>query len=127
MSELENPCIKQRAASCLKWYIEKAVKNKYYYYILTMFTIVCPLISTIILCASRERLGIKIASVTATAISTTAAALLTMLDVKRKWGIYRSQAEMLKTQLALQGCAETKRTDKEFLEAMEDSMKKTYT
>ncbi len=126
LSQLENPYIKQRAESCLKWYIENAVKNKYYFYILSTFTIVCPLISTIILCASAESFCIKIASTTATAISAIAAALLNLLDAKRKWELYRSQAEILKTELTLQDCEETKRSDREFLETMEDSMKKTH-
>lgn len=126
LSKLENPYIQQRAESCLKWYIESAVKNKYYFYILTTFTIVCPLISTIILCVSTESLGVKIASTIAASISAIAASLLTMLDVKRKWGIYRNQAEILKAELTLQGCMEKKRTDEEFWETIEDSMKKTH-
>lgn len=96
LEQFQDTYIRERTSYCLRWHTEKAVKNKYYFYILTSLTIICPVVSGILLSVASQDDVWKVLSGIFMGMSTASAALLTMLDPRRKWGIYRNLAEVIK-------------------------------
>lgn len=123
LDQIQDSCIRERTAYCLRWHTGKAVKNKYYFYILTSLTIICPVVSGIFLGMSSQDGVWKTLSGIFMGISTISAALLTMLDARRKWGIYRNQAEEIKNSLARYRFYTT---EEEFLLELEKSVSATH-
>ncbi len=100
VDEIQDDFLKKYVESNLKWYIQKAVKNKWGYYICTLITIICPVIAGIILLMPIEDTYAKLVSEIILGISTIAAAILPLFGYKRKWGMYRNQTEKMKSVLA---------------------------
>lgn len=119
--QIQDPIIKERIAYSFEWYTRKALTNKYMFYTLTAMTIVCPVISGIVL---GDGEGAHQVSMIFMGLSTIAAAFLTMTDARKKWGIYRTQAEILKKKLALYKYSDE--DEGELLKAMEASMEQTH-
>lgn len=88
--------VKKRISSNLKWYIFNAVKAKFYFYFLSIITISAPILSGILINFTETNVIIKILSSSFVGLSSISAALLNLLDVRRKWGLYRNQAEEIK-------------------------------
>lgn len=84
----------------MNWYIRKAVINKWGYYICTIVTIICPVISGVVCMLPIPSIYSKILSGVIMGISTIAAALLPLFGYKKKWGMYRNQAEQIKAVIA---------------------------
>jgi hypothetical protein len=121
---IQDSFVKSHLEACLKWYIKKAVAHKYYFYFFTFLTIFSPVVSGVILGISGENFVLKIISSVFMGISTIAAALLTMLDSRKKWGIYRNQAEIIKGILVQ--CYLEKENVDDLLEKIEKSMERTH-
>ena len=98
---IKNQFIRKRADNCLQWFIHKAVKNKYWYYSLSVLTIVGPVASEIVINMSDWNPYARLISSIILGISTIAAAFLNLFDVRRKWGVYRNEAEDLKRILSM--------------------------
>lgn len=94
---IENLFIKDYCEKQLIWYTRKAVFYKYCYYIFTIITIVCPVVSGIIFVLPIDSDKIKLGSEVILGFSTVSAAMIPLLDCRRKWGIYRNEAEMVKS------------------------------
>ena len=70
---------------------------------------------------SVERLEIRLFVSIASGCAAVSAFFLQLLDVRKKWGIYRNQAEIIKNSLALYGTADHK-DEEEFIKMIEASM-----
>lgn len=101
LEKLRNGHAKTRIRSCLLWYTKKAVKNKYCFYILSMVSFLVPIILNVILVFSTESLGIQLISFILMGCASFAAYLQQLLDARRKWKIYRFQAEAIKKEVSL--------------------------
>lgn len=123
LEQFQDTYIRERTSYCLRWHTEKAVKNKYYFYILTSLTIICPVVSGILLSVASQDDVWKVLSGIFMGMSTASAALLTMLDPRRKWGIYRNLAEVIKSSLAKYRFYAT---EEEFLLELEKNVSATH-
>lgn len=65
-----------------------------------MITIACPVVSGVIFFVPIEDTYSKLISEVVLGISTIAASMLPLFGYKRKWGLYRNQAEQMKSILA---------------------------
>lgn len=126
IESIKNPLIKARSESNLKWFIRKAVKNKYYYYLCTIITILCPIISEIILLLPiQNNTYPRVISGIVLGISSLVAALLPLFDFRKKWGIYRNQAEELKT-ILVEMSGNDGKNENDLLHKMEESVRETH-
>lgn len=101
LEKLKDGETKTRIRSCLQWFTEEAVKNRYYFYILSIISFSGPILINILMVFSGERLIIKLLFSIVSGCAAIAAYLLQLLDVRTKWRIYRIQAEMIKREVAL--------------------------
>lgn len=123
IENIENPVIKKYCEEQLNWYTRKAIFNKYSYYIFTIITIICPIISGVILVLPIDGDGIKVISEVVLGLSAFFAAMIPVFDCRRKWGIYRNEAEMIKSFLIdynLEGDTE------QLMKKMESSKQNTH-
>lgn len=97
---IEKPFIKNYCEEQLSWYTKKAVFYKYSYYIFTIITIVCPIISGIIFVLPIDSDSIKVVSEIILGLSAFSAAMLPLFDCRRKWGLYRNEVERIKSFLS---------------------------
>lgn len=109
-----------------EWYVRKAVKFKYRYYILSMISFLCPIISEILICVPNEPLIVKIITGIMLGGASFAAALLAMTDAKNKWNMYRSEAETIKRTLREYYREGDAGKRKKLLESLENSYSKTH-
>lgn len=100
VDRIQDDFLKKYAESNLKWYMKKAIIHKWGYYICTLITIICPVISGIVLLIPIEDIYTKLISEVILGISTIAAAMIPLFGYKRKWGMYRNQTENIKAILA---------------------------
>ena len=125
LNKLKNPVIKERTKTCLYWFVEKAVRSKVYYYVLSTLSFLAPVVINIAMVFSVERLEIRLFVSIASGCAAVSAFFLQLLDVRKKWGIYRNQAEIIKNSLALYGTADHK-DEEEFIKMIEASMSQTH-
>ncbi len=86
-----------RTEYAMEWYIRKAVWNKYFFYILTGISMVCPMLSAVAAVVCEGKLAaVILASVTALATS-----IVGMTRSQTKWNHYRTAAEFLKSEYML--------------------------
>lgn len=123
--EISSPFIRTRILVNFKWYVSNAVFAKYWFYLLTGITIIAPVIAGCVLYLPLETNTGKLASAVILGISTVSAAFLTMLDLRKRWGLYRNQAEKIKQMLS-QFKINANQTEEELLEAIENSMNSTH-
>ncbi len=93
---LEKRGMSDRFFSSLKWYVSAARKNKCAYYVLNVLAVVAPIIGS----------GVEIIFDTTYAslisiISSIAVALLGVFQCQRKWLLYRSNAECVKSKIEI--------------------------
>lgn len=122
--EIKDSFIRMRVQSCLEWHIRKAQKNKFYFYMLSMITIICPIISGIINLVVPEGIFRIISSIMMGG-SSIAAAFLTLLDANRKWGLYRNQAEWIKRMVSIY-IVSGQKDEGVFINQLEDFMGETH-
>ena len=97
---IQDPFIQLRIQSSLEWYIRKAQKNKHYFYIFSMITIICPILSGVVnLIEVNEQLRIFSSGIMG--CSSVTAAFLNLFNVNKKWMLYRNQAEGIKRMVSL--------------------------
>lgn len=102
------------------------MKNKYYYYLCTIITILCPIISEIILLLPiQNNTYPRVISGIVLGISSLVAALLPLFDFRKKWGIYRNQAEELKT-ILVEMSGNDGKNENDLLHKMEESVRETH-
>lgn len=124
--KIDDEFIREREYVNFKWFVGKAIKNKYYYYILTSITIIYPVISEIMIFVPTTEVKVKLITGAILGTSTIAAAMLSMLDVRRKWGIYRNQAENIKNMLTQYGIETNKTKKDEIVKQLEESYSDTH-
>lgn len=124
LDKLSDPKIKTRTEKNLQWFVEKAVKNKIYYYTLSIISFLGPITINIAMVFSTERVEIRLLFAIASGVDAFASYLLQLFDVRKKWGIYRNQAEMIKSGLSLYGLSGHD-NPKEFVEKMEADIAQT--
>lgn len=95
--DIKDPFMKNYVDEQMYWYIRKAIFNKYCYYIFTIITIVCPIVSGVIFVLPISNNWIKPLSEVILGLSSLSAALLPLFEFKKKWGMYRDEAEQLKS------------------------------
>ena len=117
--------VRERAQVCLAWYIRKALKNKYYFYILSGLAIVAPAMAEVVLLCPMDEHYTKIIVGIFVGIASVSTAFLSLFDVRNKWWIYRNQAEILKSMLATSANIDNER-DRVLLLALEKSMLETH-
>ena len=121
---IQDPVIKNRIVYNLTWYIKRACGTKFWFYCFTILTIVCPVVSGIVLTSPLEDSFAKMLSAIILGISTVAAALLPLYGFHKKWTLYRNQAEEIKHILITAYC-EKNVSDEELLHRIEESIKAT--
>lgn len=126
VSNIQDSFLKARVWGSYKWYASKAVKSKYRYYSLTIITILFPILSEIILCIPLDETISKVMVSVVLGGSTLCAALLTMLDVRHKWEIYRSEAEYIKNMLTVYYFEPDDAKKKEIMKELEKSYEDTH-
>ncbi len=124
VDEIQDEFVKNFVTSNFKWYIRKAVQNKYYFYILTSLTIICPIISSVfsIVDAELSSLPFRCLGIIFTGVASVSAAFLVMFDCRKKWAIYRNEVENLKSILAKR----KNQTSEELVAEIEESMSETH-
>lgn len=126
-SDAEEICT-NRTKYALKWYIKKAILNKWIFYILTSISIASPLLSTVLVQVCKD--GKELVTVILAAMTTLATSVLAMTNARMKWDNYRSAAEFLKTEYTLfQARVEPYNGEDRtsvYLNKIEDSMKQTH-
>ena len=125
LDKLQEPDIKMRTEENLRWFVEKAVRNKVYYYTLSIISFLAPITINIAMVFSTENVRVRLICAVASGVAAFTTYLLQLLDVRRMWGIYRSQAEMIKSNLALYGLPGHDDPVK-FAEKTEDDMAQTH-
>lgn len=86
-----------RTKNCLEWYMRKAVFYKGMFYTLSIVSVGVPLLSTVIMSLyEQSKVGIVFA-----ALTSFAASLLALFDMREKWIMYRTAAEYIKSQYCL--------------------------
>ena len=100
LNEIKDYKIKQRISYNLKWFIKNAVKAKYFFYILTIITVVSPVASGILLNISDGNITLKVISSIMLGISSISSSFLAIFDFKKMWLMYRNQAEQIKHMLS---------------------------
>ena len=97
---ITNENVKSRIGSTLNWYIYNAVKAKFYYYLLSIITIVTPIATGVIVNFPESGTVFKITSSIFSGITAISAALLNLFDCRKNWSLYRGQAEQIKSILS---------------------------
>jgi len=120
--KIEDDYIKKRLRVCFEWYVEKAIKNKYYFYVLSSITIIAPIVSEVLLLCPIDTCCVKLIAGIFIGFSTAATAFLSLLGAQDKWRIYRDQAEMIKSSLSLCGGV----VNEERLQEFEKDMGQTH-
>lgn len=134
---LEEKIVKNRVESSLRWFIEKAVKNKYYFYIFSILNIVWPIATGIVLSLPMDVDRMKVCITILMGMATITAAMLPLMEFHKKWSIYRDQAEGIKRIACIsflnQGEKneqdsekEGKDREKDLLQDLEESMWQTH-
>lgn len=96
IESIEEPFVKKYCEEQLNWYTKKAVFYKYSYYILTIITMVCPIISGVIFVLPIDSNNMKVTLEIILGFSAFSAAMLPLFDCRRKWGMYQNEVEMVK-------------------------------
>lgn len=97
INKISDEFLKEYAKNNLMWFVKKAVWNKYCYYICTLITIVCPVVSGLVFFMPVGNICSRLISEIILGVSTIAASMLPLFGYKKKWGMYRNQAEQIKT------------------------------
>lgn len=100
--DIENTVLKKRIMNSLNWAIKKAVIYKRCYYILACFSIISPLLVSILHSLDSNtflKLNLQTYSVILSTITTISAALISLYHFKEQWKDYRQVAEQLKSEL----------------------------
>ena len=92
---------KEHIKNSLRWFVEKAVKNKGYYYLLSIISFLAPAIVSVVMVFSTEKTMIQIVLAIVSGSAAFSSYLLQLMDVRRKWRLYRNQAEIIKSSLSL--------------------------
>lgn len=100
INEISDEFLMEYARNNLMWFVRRAVWNKRCYYMCTLITIICPVISGLVFFMPLEDICSRLISEIILGISTIAASMLPLFEYKKKWGMYRNQAEQIKTILA---------------------------
>lgn len=99
---IENEVIRERIRTTGQWYIENAIRYKYYFYTLSIVGIVLPLIiSSVNVLGCDYKNLIRIVTTIASAIVSLSTGILTFMKCGEKWTLYRSTIEMMKRELTL--------------------------
>lgn len=99
---IENEVIRERIRTTGQWYIEHAIRYKYYFYTLSIVGIVLPLlISSVNVLGCDYKNLIRIVTTIASAIVSLSTGILTFMKCGEKWTLYRSTIEMMKRELTL--------------------------
>lgn len=124
VDEVQDNFAQNFVSTNLKWYIEKAVRSKFYFYILTVLTIVCPIVSSIFSITDSEMssLPFRCLGIIFTGTASASAAFLVMLDCRKKWAVYRNEAEYIKSILARRDYE----SPEELITKIEESMSETH-
>lgn len=88
---------KERTEYCLNWFIKRACLHKTLFYIFTIISTACPLLSSVILVC----IDCKLLTIILTSITTMSGTLLAMFNCRGNWDNYRSTAEYLKKEYCL--------------------------
>lgn len=123
---IENGLEKTSILVEFEWFVRKAIKCKYRYYILSFITFVCPVISEVLICMPSEAYVIKVITGIILGGSSVAAALLVLLDVKNKWNIYRNEAENIKWILRKYNSEKDIHKKEDLMKELADSYSKTH-
>jgi len=115
-----NETIKKRVENCLRWFINKAVLYKCCFYLFSLITIILPVASGIIISIPTEVPTIKLLYSILSGLSAIAASVLNLFDFRKKWGLYRNQAEEIKR--ILSKSAINASTNEETLHQIEESI-----
>lgn len=121
---IQDSFIQLRIQSSLEWYIKKAQKNKQYFYVFSMVTIICPILSGILnLIEVNEHL--RIFSSIIMGCSSIAAAFLNLFNVNKKWMLYRNQVEGIKRMVSFY-IINGQKNKETFIEQLESFMGETH-
>lgn len=123
LDSISDEIIKNRISSSLKWYINSAVKAKYYFYFLSVVTIVAPICSGILINLPLTDTCIKIIASVFAGLTSACASILNLFNFRKNWELYRNQAEDIKRILA-ENLSEPI-GDKKILKKIEKSMQDT--
>lgn len=100
--DIENDVVKERVRTAGQWYIERAIRYKRHFYILSVIGIIVPLlISCINILGSDYGEQVRIITTVASAVVSFTTSLLTFTKVKEKWTLYRNTIESMKRELTL--------------------------
>ena len=122
--EIKNEVVRNRVAYNLNWFIKNAVKIKFLFNILTIITIIAPISSGIILNFFDYSFIFRFVSNVILGISSISASFIATFDLKKKWELYRVQAEKIKHILS-EDIIYGDRDDKDILERIEKSIRNT--
>lgn len=125
-SNIEDTIAKEDARANFEWFVSKAVVCKFRYYILSIVTFICPTISQIFIYIPVESYVPKVIISIVLGISSLAAAVLTMLDSRNKWDIYRSEAERIKSILRKYNKAKESLEKERLLDELDESYNETH-
>lgn len=124
LDQIENEFIRKRISQSFRWHNDRAVFAKKCFYGCSVFTVLCPTASTVVLLLPSGA-AVKLISAILMAISTCMAACLTLFDLRNKWGIYRNQAEEIKAMLA-QHLIDHAESEEDLLQKIEESMRTSH-
>lgn len=117
---------RKRTEYALNWYIRRAIKNKYMYYVFSCIGIICPLVCNILVICIED----KMVTVILSSITSFAASMLALTNARAKWENYRSAAEMLKREYTLflseTGIYSGKKRVSRYLHNIEGYMQETH-
>lgn len=125
----KSPAYKRWTKYCLQWYIRKANRNRIGYYILSIITVLFPLLNAAFINMDEAYLPefmrtnssmIHIVFTVLSILTSFASSMLALFNVKEKWNIYRSAAEYIKMQYIEFEASTKEKTEQE----INDYMKK---
>ena len=99
---IKNDVVRERIKSSGEWYIENAMKYKIWFWVLSIFGIVAPLVITIISSIEINGKGsasIRIVIAVCSVLTSFSSTLLAVSKCKEKWTNYRNAVEQIKSAL----------------------------
>ena len=127
---IRNEVIRERIRSSGQWYIERAIRYKRYFYILSIIGIVLPLLITsvnVFGCTHENQ--VRVITAIASAIVSLTTGLLTFTKCGEKWTLYRNTIEMIKSELTVYWAKASTQEEEELImlvSRLEDIMNKEH-
>lgn len=102
-NDIGNEKLKERIRTCLEWYIEKAAFYKRWFCILSVISIIMPLLITVLnnVCVEIDECLIRNSITICSVIASLSTAFLAFFKFQEKWILYRTTAEEIKKELVL--------------------------